>query len=581
MNKKLLIIISALFFIAFSACKTTRQAENKNMIAEQNNQLSEKDRLRNSALFIDANKEKILGNYQKASELFSKCIEIDPSDAASMYELAKIYTIFNKNDEALLLAEKAVKIDSQNVWYQILLSRLYKINEKYDDGIKVLSNLVKTHPDNIDYYLELASDYIYSGKYNDAIKIYNKIEEKTGISEQLTTQKKNLFLQLKQVDKAVKEVEKLIEEYPEESRYYAILAELCLSNNLEKKALKSYNKIIEINPNDAYIHISLSDYYRKKGDKERSFEELKLGFANPNLDINTKIQILLSYYTIIELYSELKDQAFELSEILINTHPDDPKAHSIYSDLLYQDNQFDKAKESLHFVLSLDSSKYIIWEQLLFVESELKDNKSMADESQRAIELFPEQALLYLFNGVANFQLKNFDKSIEVLNRGLKFIVNNDGLLAQFYSYLGDAYNEVNNYKSSDEFYEKVLTIDPLNSIVLNNYSYYLSLRNENLEKAEQMAKKATELDPDNSSNLDTYSWVLYKSGKYEEAKIWILKALENQGEKNAVILEHYGDILYKLGKKDDAFHYWEKAKIVGDGSEYLDKKIQDKKLYE
>ena len=73
----------------------------------------------------------------------------------------------------------------------------------------------------------------------------------------------------------------------------------------------------------------------------------------------------------------------------------------------------------------------------------------------------------------------------------------------------------------------------------------------------------------------------LYKTGKYMEAKEWIGKAIENGAENNAVILEHYGDVFFKLGEPAKAYEYWEKAKKAGKGSDLLDKKINDKKLYE
>ena len=59
------------------------------------------------------------------------------------------------------------------------------------------------------------------------------------------------------------------------------------------------------------------------------------------------------------------------------------------------------------------------------------------------------------------------------------------------------------------------------------------------------------------------------------------MKALENGGSKNDIILEHHGDILFKLGDKENAYQSWLKAISIGSGSEFLQKKIADKKLYE
>jgi tetratricopeptide (TPR) repeat protein len=293
------------------------------------------------------------------------------------------------------------------------------------------------------------------------------------------------------------------------------------------------------------------------------------------------VNILLAYYSVNEIYGTYKEEAFELATILVTTHPNDPKAHSIYADLLVQDKRYEEARQAFYKVLSLDSSRYLVWEQLLFVESELEDYKAMSDIGKRASNLFPEQPLPYLFAGAADFQLKDFESAARSFRTGVNFVVSNDKLLAQFYSYMGDTYFQLKDHQKSDEAYEKVLTIDPANALVLNNYAYYLSLRGENLEKAEQMAKKATELDPDNPSNQDTYGWVLYRLGRYEEAKTWIGKAIENGEGNSAVVLEHFGDVLWKLGDKKEAVKYWERAKEAGEGSEFLNRKIQDKTLYE
>ena len=133
----------------------------------------------------------------------------------------------------------------------------------------------------------------------------------------------------------------------------------------------------------------------------------------------------------------------------------------------------------------------------------------------------------------------------------------------------------------SDKAYEKSIQAKDNNSYALNNYSYYLSLRSKELDKAEQMAKKAVTLEPQNASFEDTYGWVLYKIGRYEEAETWISKALEDKEAISAEVLEHLGDVLFKLGETDKAVEYWMKAKNKGKGSEFLEKKITDRKLYE
>ena len=161
-------------------------------------------------------------------------------------------------------------------------------------------------------------------------------------------------------------------------------------------------------------------------------------------------------------------------------------------------------------------------------------------------------------------------------------VVDNKNLEGQFYTNLGDAYNELKDYSKSDENYEKALSINSKDANVLNNYAYYLSIREDSLDKAEQMSRLSNELEPLQASYQDTYGWIMYKQNKLEEAKIWIEKAISNGANNSAAVLEHYGDILFKLGDTARAFENWQKAKEAGEGaSEFLDKKILEKKLFE
>ena len=114
-----------------------------------------------------------------------------------------------------------------------------------------------------------------------------------------------------------------------------------------------------------------------------------------------------------------------------------------------------------------------------------------------------------------------------------------------------------------------------------NYFTYFLSLRNEELAKAETMAAKSVKLDPTNPANMDTYGWVLYKLGKYSEAAEWVEKAVAATSSADSDLLEHLGDIYFKMGDTDKAVIQWQKALTKGKGTEFLERKIKEKKLYE
>lgn len=581
MNKRNIILFFIALTVFFAGCKVGEKKPNAAKQKEISSKLVQKNQLLAVSYFYDALKEQNIENFDKASELFQKCLALDPNNDVAMYELARIYSLKNDFKSSLPLIEKAASINPKNKWYQIFLADVYLKNEKYSDAVRIYNKLIKDEPDNVDYYDNLASVYIYQGKLNDAIGIYDQLEGKVGVTEEVSAQKQKIYLYLKKPDKAAEEIKKLILLNPGESRYYSMLAELYISNNMPQKALEAYQKVLEIEPENPYIHVSLADFYRKQGDTTKSFSELKLGFQNPKLDIDTKIQILLTYYSFTDIYTKLKDEAFTLGKIMLEAHPAEPKAHAIYADFLARQERFNEARNEFRISFQLDSSKYLVMEQLLRLDAQLEDYLSLSNDSKRAIDLFSNQPMVYLFNGVANYQLKNYDQAVKSLSEGVKWVVDDTLTLSDFYVYLGDVYNQLKNYPSSDDAYDKALKLRPDNAYVLNNYSYYLSLRDEKLDEAEKMAKRASELNPNSFSNQDTYGWVLYKLGKLHDAQNLVRSALENGGNNDAIILEHYGDILYKLGETAEALEYWQKAKKAGKGSDLLEKKIIDKKLYE
>ncbi|MEZ4902353.1 MAG: tetratricopeptide repeat protein [Spirosomataceae bacterium] len=151
------------------------------------------------------------------------------------------------------------------------------------------------------------------------------------------------------------------------------------------------------------------------------------------------------------------------------------------------------------------------------------------------------------------------------------------GILAQ----LGDAYHGLGQHDKSDESYEASLKIEPNSDHVLNNYSYFLSLRKEKLDRAKEMAASVVARNPDNATYLDTYAWVLYVMKDYKAARQYLEKAIAANKGVSGTIVEHYGDVLYQLGEREKAIEQWKRAKTMGENSEQIDKKIATGQLIE
>jgi tetratricopeptide (TPR) repeat protein len=523
--------------------------------------------------FLDAEKNKMLENYTEAESLYLKTIEIDENYDPAYFQLARIYAIQQKFDEALTYIEKAYELDPSNKWYALLLVDLYRNNYQLTEAINIYSSLLEQEPNNTEYLKSVSALYALQKKYTEAIDALEKIEKIDGISEETRFQIRTLYLQQNDYDNAIATLVELSNLFPNEEKYCNMIAELYMQQGKREEALLWYEKVIEINPNNPYIQITLADFYANAGDQEVAYTYLKKGYSNPNLDIDTKVQILVNYFNAKEEEPIIKERTYELAEILIETHPENPKSHAIYADLLYSDSLYKEASEEFIKVIALDSTRYPVWQQLLYSLSMINNDTLMENYSKRAINQFPQMEFPYYVNALSNFQLGNTEKVIEVLEQGLYF-VSNSGLKEQFYMLLGDAYHELGNSEQSYINYEKSLEINPDNSFVLNNYAYYLSLESKDLEKAKKMAKRSIELDA-NENNLDTYGWVLYQLGEYKEALTYILQSIEKSEKPSAVVLEHLGDVYYKLGEIKKARQNWKKALKEGGDKKSLEEKLE------
>ncbi len=574
------ILLSVASVILFQSCKTAQKSTTE--VARPKATLTEEDRSNLMYNFVNANKEKMLGNDDKAMELFSLCLRTDPKNDAAMYELAQLYANKKKYNDAINFARNASNINPKNEWYKLLLAEIYQRTNKWSDAVTIYESLTKDYPERIDYYFQWAQTLLFAGKAADAIKVYDKIEQSIGVDKEVTIQKERLYLKQNKIDKAAEELEKYLEKNPADMEMFSLLYDLYSVNNMPEKAMLVIDRMKKINPNEPRIYLNLANYYQSKGDKEKSYESLKIAFASKELDSDIKVKIISSYLLLVQKdTTTMLQQGTELSKILSETHPTEARAQAVYGDFLTMNKKFDESVLLYRKSVALDKKNLNVWQQLIINESELKNFDLMMAESDEAITFFPNESSLYLLNGIAKTQLNKTEDAIKILLAGSKLVVDNDEQLVQFYSNLGDNYNKIKNYTESDKYFDKALDINPKEVFVLNNYSYYLSLRKDKLEKAESMSKLSNDLQPNQSSFLDTYAWILFQGGKYEEAKKWQEKAIENGGSSSGTILEHMGDILFKLNDAEKALEYWQKAKLAGGASETIDKKIAERKFYE
>ncbi|RDV13204.1 hypothetical protein DXT99_20900 [Pontibacter diazotrophicus] len=546
--------------------------------APQKQEPSARDRQISEALFLDGMKYYMLEDYQQALQLFQKAYTVTPDNAALNYKIGETYLHLKDSESAMPFAKAAVTLEKQNAYYYLLVAQLHTENKQYTEAAQAFNDLLRNVPNSEEYLFNLADLYLSQSRFEDALKTYERIEKEFGEMEQLFVNRQQIYLRQKNMPKAIQEGEKLLATNPTEIRYFLAQAELLNASKKPNEAIQVLDKALRIEPHNPFAHLMLSDLNRQKGNKAEAEKQVKEAFSSAELDIDTKVRILVDFIRQLP-NPEVEGVALELVDLTIEKHPDEAKAYAVAGDLQTIVGKKENARNNYLQAVKLDDSHFKIWQQIVLLDAELSEASAMVKHSEQALELFPNQAVFWFYNGTGHLITKNYERAVKSLEHGKRLSAGEPELLVQFNMQLGDGYNSLKEYEKADKAYEAVLAQDKDNEHVLNNYSYFLSLRNQNMEKAMEMAERLVKQHPTNPTYLDTYAWVLYKSGKYTEARKYLEQAVAISDD--ATIVEHYGDVLFKLGKKEEAVSQWQKAKLKGEASAFIDRKIKDRKLYE
>ncbi|MDR0983231.1 MAG: tetratricopeptide repeat protein [Culturomica sp.] len=557
---KQLLLTLFLFFTLFVF------ADNKNTKLIDFDSLTENQRLEYQYSFFEGVGSRISGDLNAALGWFDNCLKIYQSGSTVKYEIANILFLNEDYNGALYMIREAVKENPANVWYKLFLITILQKKSMIEEAGKVYDELISKYPDRDDYYLLEMTLYASIEKWEKAIEVLDKYEKQFGLSEEISFQKIKFYNQLNDQKKVSAELNKLITAFPHKKEYLSLLAEMYFSYNQDKKGLKILNNILKKDPDNGFVHMFMADYYISKKQYPEAEKSIRNALISNELDNTSKV-MYIHRLIISDDSVHINDRLIgEFINILMQKYSNDVSVRILNANFLEHENKKREARDELEYIISQNKEIYGVWENLILLCNELSDTACMYERSMEAIKYFPEKPLPYIIGSIALMIQDDYsEKLLNLLKTGLQFSNDNTFLKTQFYSYLGDCYYKLDSVNQAFKMYDEVLKIEPENVVVLNNYAYYLALRNENLKQAEKMSYITVLKEPDNVTYLDTYAWVLYKSKDYSQALYYMKQVIEKSKEKiSGVVYEHYGDILMMNNQAENALEMWEKALETG-----------------
>jgi tetratricopeptide (TPR) repeat protein len=535
-----------------------------------------------SRLFIEGQRFLMQDDFDRAYFYFKKALEISPDEAAINFKIAEILLRANRVEQAMEYGMRAVESNPENKYYNLVMAEAYTKQNQPLKAAEILENLMVNTEENQNYILDLATLYLQAGEFDKGLNALNRAEEYYGMAEQLTVQKQRIYLRKNDLGSAIKEGEKLIESQPGNSQYVLNLVEILFNNGRTEQAIAIVKKSLKDYPQQPELQLAAYALYKEKGEIDTAERMISEAFSFPDLDSEIKAQ---TFADILQDFKTARREKLldELEQKMLQFHPNEPAVLTVIGDRKFFSNDRESALDLYKRAIKINPANTPVLQGIITSLFE-KGNDFNEIESYTiiAVDEFPEKAEFWFFDGTAKLALKKGEESVTSLLKA-KEINNskNQQLDLLINGQLGDAFHMIGKYEEAYESYEAVLKQKPDDEHVLNNYAYFLSLSKKDLEKAKSMSQQLVKRFPKNSTYLDTHAWVLFQLKEYEEAKKYMELAIENDASPSGVMWEHYGDILYHLGKQNEAISFWKKAEGDDEASEFLIKKIKDKKYYD
>ena len=547
--------------------------------------ISHNDSLRFKMYYYDAVKQQISGNYDAAYDLLEHCIGINPN-AAEAYFMLSFYDGILKGDSAAFAdVKKASELNPSNNAYLERIGVGYVSMGNLDEAIKAYEKLSRNSPERSDVLDFLAQLYSRQKDYDKMLDVLNRMEALEGASEDLTLAKMRVYSLQGKKEEEYNELKNMSEKHPNDMNYRVMLGNWLLQNGRPDEAGKLYLEVLQAEPENIMARMSMIDYYRTSGQAMRADSLQEVMLVSPKTPVDGKMALMRQVVAdnekngadstlVIDLFKKILKEPQETSDMA--------QLYAAY--LTLKKMPQDSISKVLETVLAISPDNVAARLQLIQAEWNKQDFDRVIELSNQALDYSPDELAFYYFLGFAYIQKDDDDSALEVLRRGVSQIndQSNPSLVSDFYAIMGDILHDKGDDKGAYAAYDSCLQWKDDNYGCLNNYAYYLSVENKDLDKAAQMSYRTVQAEPDNSTFLDTYAWILFMQKKYAEALQYIDMAVKNDTTKSAVIIEHAGDIHAVNGDIDGAVKYWNEALKAGAENEtVLRRKIKLRKYVE
>lgn len=536
----------------------------------QNARIPEKE-LTDQSAFIEANREMILGNLEKAESLFSDLVRKHPDKAAILYGLAQIQMAREDFPDALTNIRKARVLDVENTWYAILEGDILEQTGRYQDAATLFAQLAKSHPKEEHYYEQWAFFLIKAGDASGAIDVYGQMEKELGFQEDISRKKYMLYRGMGQFEQAGGVLEEVVKRQPWNLEVQYTLASFYEDNGATAKAKQWYQYILDHHPGESEARLALA---RISNPDQSSGPLMGLGpiFSDQKADLDEKIKTIIPY---IQAYANQQDMQLgqdldTLAHLLDQAHPHNAKVASILGDLAFYGGDYRSAIKAYQQALERERTIYPIWDQLLQAMSLSHAYADQVAIAEQALDVFPNQGKVHYYLAEAFLETGRPEDALSTIHVA-RLLAGKDGFLLYHLAILqGRANARLQQQSAADGAFEQALVINPGGPEALA----YRCLSVRDPERKCQDARAAAQTAPDNNLVRFALADCAFARGDYLEARRRLDDLVSGSVFPHPDWEELLGDSHALTGNIQEAVRFWQLAADHGSASPNLSRKI-------
>lgn len=530
--------------------------------------------------FIEANREKLLGNLDKATTILREMLREDATNAAVAFELGRILYASGDAEDAVKHLKMAIAADPLNEWYPKFLADVYQQQGRNVEGAALYGGLIAQSPNDQQLYFKQAFFLVRAQKLNDAIAVYDALEKRVGINEEIIRRRHTLFMGMGDAKRAARELERLAVAFPTVLAYQHQLAAFHESQGDAAAARKVYEQILRVSPTDAKAQLALAGGSNAQADELGYLASLQPSFERSDVAVDLKIAKL---YPVITQVAEtgnvrIADAALALTSTMERVHGGDAKPLAAAGDLYFYSGRLPEAIGKYRATIARDESVFAVWEQLLSALYRTGDMAALYQTANDALDVFPNRATIPYYMAIGADGMKRYADALDALDMAALMSAKNTQLQADIKALEGQVYQHQGDDAKATAAFKTARELAPESPEVNYRHGQYLLVRGA-IKEAKAAAQKATGIDATHPYYAVGLAQALYAEGSYDKADTWLAVARKAGAAYWPAALELSGDVLFQLKKTDEAVDFWQQAKTLGGDTLRLTDKITNRRI--